>query len=197
MSLAKALEIENGLKMPLSVRHVLRGAISLTNLTVRTRAAFDTALGTALVHFYPPKHHVKALTLLESVLEAAPESIACLSGRGYIREEAGQWESARSDFEQVVALTSEVDLLRLEAREQAAWCQVQEGSLIEGASRLADVAAELVDRKDKAVESARVWWKLGQAEWLQGGDCARTVSRDTVLMERPQATTAMWHTSTG
>ncbi len=95
----------------------------------------------------------------------------CLIGRGHIRKARQEYALARTDFEQVVALkTDPISPASLEASEETGWCLVLAGQLEEGRDRLASIAAVLDGMKDRAADSARVWWRSGQAEWQIGGE---------------------------
>jgi superkiller protein 3 len=68
------------------------------------RKAFKVVLSTSLVHFFPPKHHPRALRIMDEVLSQDPQNVACLMARGYILEAAAQWTEACECFARVVGL---------------------------------------------------------------------------------------------
>ena len=62
------------------------------------KKAFNVSLATALVQFYPPKHHTRALGIINAVLAKDPDNVPCLMGRGYILEYVGKWQEAEALF---------------------------------------------------------------------------------------------------
>jgi superkiller protein 3 len=131
-------------------------------------------LGVALVPYYTPKHHPRALRLLNGVLTADKANTEARFARAQISEAAGEWENARKEFQYLLdAGGSEKDMIT--AKEELGWCLVNEGKLEEGRDVLEGIVesrdASLEDgaRDDEAFVRARAWWRLGQTEWMIGG----------------------------
>lgn len=135
----------------------------------------DTALGVALVPYYSPKHHPRATRLLNSVLSAEPANAEARFARGQIFQAAGNWVEARKHFEKLLD-TGGSDKDMVSAKEEVAWCLVNEGKLAEGRDLLEEVV-EVRDTRwaeeqkdDEALPRARAWWMLGSTEWMIGGE---------------------------
>lgn len=145
----------------------------------RTRASFDVYLGTGLVHYFSPKHHPRALKLLEGVLQLDPNAITCLMGRGSIFQAQGEYAAARKDFQRVLNLetagASEDQPFAgsdaaLKAGEEIGWCLVKEDSLQDGKVVLEKVATALENLPGQEVAASRVEWRIGVVEWEMGGE---------------------------
>jgi superkiller protein 3 len=131
------------------------------------------------VHYFAPKHHPRALQLLDGVLEQNPKATACLMGKGYIYLADDQFADARTQFER--ALQAEqakrgdrteqqpLSSVELEARENVGWCLIKQGLLEEGKEQLMQVVEVLDADESRAQDAARVWTRIGQAEWEMGG----------------------------
>lgn len=130
--------------------------------------AFKAALGIGLVKLFPPKHHNRAVEVLSDVLNQDADNIACLMGRGCVLQYGGQWSEAEAVFSRVGALNPNHDV-RLEAREELAWCIVQSGRLEDGVSELKEVVQTLDNEEGKEEAKARAWWRLGKSLWESGG----------------------------
>lgn len=141
------------------------------------RAALDVTLGTALVHYYAPKHHPRALQLLDGVLKQNPKATACLMGKGYVFLGESRFSEAREQFEKALEIekTKRVaaDLVRsnldLEATECVGWSMIKEGRLEEGRKLLLETVDILDQDESRNQDSARVWTRIGQAEWQMQG----------------------------
>ncbi|KAJ9098148.1 hypothetical protein QFC21_004477 [Naganishia friedmannii] len=160
IGLARAMEMETGKKMPC------------------TRAALDVTLGTALVHYFAPKHHPRALQLLDGVLKQNPKATACFMGKGYIFLADDKFSDARTQFAEALEVeqakrkdTEEPSSgLELEAKENVGWCLIKEGLLEDGKAQLMDVVEVLDADESRGQDAARVWTRIGQAEWGMGGE---------------------------
>ncbi|KAJ9110552.1 hypothetical protein QFC20_002881 [Naganishia adeliensis] len=141
ISLTRAIEVETGKKMP-------SGLLTSNSFCRGARAALDVILGTALVHYFAPKHHPRALQLLDGALKQNRKRPPALWARGRFTE-------AREQFEQA-----------LEMRGRS---YDQEGRLEEGKQMLLEMVEVLDKDGARNQDSARVWTRLGQAEWQMGG----------------------------
>ncbi|KAJ9117523.1 hypothetical protein QFC22_004373 [Naganishia vaughanmartiniae] len=161
VSLARATEMETGKKMPC------------------IRAALDVTLGTALVHYFAPKHHPRALQLLDGVLKQNPKATACMMGKGYIFLADDKFSEARTQFADALEVEQEkrkdveqpLSNLELEAKENVGWCLIKEGLLKEGRTQLMGVVEVLDADESRGQDAARVWTRIGQAEWEMGAPC--------------------------
>ena len=144
----------------------------------RVKKAFNVALATALVDFYPPKHHPRALGIINAILAKDPDNVPCLMGRGYVLEYVGKWQEAEELFAKVARLLPD-DLDRgLRAREESAWCKANSGGLEKAAAELKEVIATLDGLEERETDKARCWYRLGRCYWDMGGkalaQCHRT-----------------------
>jgi superkiller protein 3 len=55
-------------------------------------------LGTSLVHYYPPKHHARALRILDDILSEDDANVPSLMGRAYILQASKDWVGAAELF---------------------------------------------------------------------------------------------------
>lgn len=137
------------------------------------RAALDVTLGSALVHFFAPKHHPRAMQLLNGVIKQNPKATACLMGKGYIFLGEGRFTEAREQFEAALEIERSkrivadqaMSILELEATECVGWSMIKESRLQEGRSKLLEVVDVLDKDESRNQDSARVWTRIGHAEW--------------------------------
>ncbi|EAL21087.1 hypothetical protein CNBD4630 [Cryptococcus deneoformans B-3501A] len=156
-------------------RKLLTGLEAERGITLsNVRADLDTVLGVALVPHYPPKHHVRAARILETVLKIHPTNNEARFARAQIYETAGQWSDARHHFEKIVQ-DGGSEKERLDSKEEVGWCLANEGKLEEGR----DILEEVIEVRDtktekekeaEARERGRTWWRLGRTEWMIGDE---------------------------
>lgn len=133
------------------------------------KLAFNVLLAVALVHFYPPKHHVRARRIVDDVLREDPDNVVCLMSLGYIQVLAKKWGEATEAFSRVVQLLPEDLHLGLRAKEELAWSKAQVADPDRGAMALKEVLAVLDTLDDRDLDQARCWWRLGQCHWAMAG----------------------------
>lgn len=133
------------------------------------RRAFNVILGTALVHIFPPKHHARALRIIDEVLAEDEDNLRCLMARGYILQQSQRWEDAQLLFTKVVRLIPDDLDDGLRAREESAWCQAGAHDSDGGAQGLRAVLATLDTVEGREADKARCWWRLGKCQWSIGG----------------------------
>ena len=126
-------------------------------------------LGVPLVHFFPPKHHVRALRIIDGVLQEDGNNVQCLMGRGYIMQAARKWEDAARSFQQVASLLPDDLHEGLRAREEDAWCKIQAQDAETGEKILRQVTEILDNEAGRKEDSARAWWRSGKAQVILGG----------------------------
>ncbi|KAL1743133.1 hypothetical protein HDZ31DRAFT_83630 [Schizophyllum fasciatum] len=136
----------------------------------RTRMGFNVALATSLVHLFPPKHHARALPILDDVLSQDPLNIPALMGRAYIMEAAQKWGEAAECLQQVVTLLPEDVENGLRAKEELAWCQSQQGDLQGAVAALTAVKETLSEVEGRELDQARCLWRIGKCYWDMGGE---------------------------
>jgi superkiller protein 3 len=134
------------------------------------KKAFNVALATSLVHLYPPKHHTRALRILDDVLSGDPNNVNCLMGRGYVLQRAGKWLEAASCFSRVSDDHPEETRGSIRAQEEHAWCEVQLNHSDRAITELRAVIELLENEKDSDEDQSRCWWRLGRAYWEMGGE---------------------------
>ncbi|KAJ7115490.1 hypothetical protein C8R43DRAFT_902679, partial [Mycena crocata] len=155
---------ENGLGL------VSRAEADRGKLFPSTRLGFKVVLATSLVHLFPPKHHARALSVIDEVLSQAPSNTAALMGRAYILQHDKRWIDAAELFARVADLLPDDMHLGIRAREEEAWCQSQEGELETGIQALEAVFAVLTELEDSDVECARCLWRIGKSYWDIGDE---------------------------
>ncbi|TDL26128.1 TPR-like protein [Rickenella mellea] len=130
--------------------------------------AFNVILATGLVHLFPPKHHARALRVIEDVLQREADNTGGLMGRAYVLQAAGKFAEAAELFNKVSEkLPDDMDV-GLEAKEEFAWCKVQMGKLDDGAHQLQSVRDQRELIEGEGEKTARVWWRLGKCYWDMG-----------------------------
>ena len=134
------------------------------------KKAFNVALANSLVHLYPPKHHTRALRILDEVLSEDPNNVNCLMGRGYVLQRAGKWVEAATCFSQVSHGHPEESRDTIRAQEEHAWCEVQLNQFDKAISELRAVIELLENKKDSDEDKSRCWWRLGRAYWEWGSE---------------------------
>ncbi|KAJ7251764.1 TPR-like protein [Mycena haematopus] len=155
---------ENGLAV------VARAETDRGKLFPNNRLGFKVVLATSLVHLFPPKHHARALSVLEEVLSQAPNNAPCLMGRAYILQHEKRWDDAAELFARVSDLLPEDLALGIRAKEEYAWCKSQAGELQSGIQGLEDALAVLTELEDAKDDCARCLWRIGKSYWDFGAD---------------------------
>lgn len=125
------------------------------------------ALASALVHLYPPKHHPRALRLLDDVLKFDPDNVDALIGRGYILQYIWKWGEAERLFTKATSLVPLGTQKMVRAKEESAWC-LSKIQVVKGVHALKEVLDDLQgDEHD--MDRARCLWRIGQGCWEMGG----------------------------
>jgi superkiller protein 3 len=136
----------------------------------RVEKRFNIVLATSLVHFFPPKHHLRALSIIEEILDQEPDNISGLMGRGYILEYMSKWDEAGSLFAQVTQLIPEDLENGLSAKEENAWCHFQTQDIESCVTGLKNVLDVLDNLDDRDLDKARCLWRIGKCHWEMGGE---------------------------
>ncbi|KAJ7188466.1 TPR-like protein [Mycena filopes] len=163
----------------------------------RTRLGFKVVLATSFVHLFPPKHHARALSVIDEVLSQAPDNTQCLMGRGYILQHDKRWEDAEDLFGRVSDLLLDNSELGIRAKEEKAWCQSQAGKLEAGIQGLEDVLAALMEAEDVDEDCARCLWRIGKSYWDLGDEKRDEAYRHFILALKRNPSYAPAFTSLG
>ena len=131
--------------------------------------AFNITLANALVHYLPPKHHARALSIINDILATDPDNIRSLMGRAYILQAAKQWSDAGALFARVAELIPEDLDEGIRAKEECAWCLSQAHDPEGGATVLKAILDTLDQLEGREADQARCWWRLGKCYWNMGG----------------------------
>jgi superkiller protein 3 len=129
---------------------------------------------TSLVHHFPPKHHPRALGIIEPVLAKEPDNIPCLLGHAYILRYSRKYAEGKSLFAGAARLVNKEEdhLSYLEAVEEVAWCDSLSKNYQDACEGLRSIIDELDDIAEHSARKARVWWRLGQTLWNQNRPCS-------------------------
>ena len=119
------------------------------------KLAFNVILAHALVHFFPPKHHVRARRIIDDVLSEDPDNIRALMDLGYILQYAKRWSDASHSFERVVALLPEDMGDGLRAKEELSWSRAQIADPDRGVKELKEVLSTLDSLEERDYDQAR------------------------------------------
>ena len=135
--------------------------------------AFQENVATGLVHHFPPKHHQRALGIIESVLAKEPKNVPCLLAHAYILRYSRKYAEGKLLFARVAQLVNKEDdhILYLEAQEEVAWCDSLSTNYHDACKGLRRIIEELDPVDENAERKARVWWRLGQTLWNYNRSC--------------------------
>jgi superkiller protein 3 len=105
-------------------------------------------------------------------------------GKGYVFLGEGRYSEAREQFElaldieksKYLAVDQAISNVELEATECVGWSMIKEGRLEEGRSKLMEVVDVLDKDESRNQDSARVWTRIGQAEWEMQGKTTSDMS---------------------
>ena len=122
------------------------------------------------MHYFPPKHHIRALRIVDEVLAEDPKNIAALMGRGFILQYAKKWSEASAIFEKVVGLDAKGVDHGLRAKEEHAWCAAMCRETQAAVDELREVIGVLDGLEGRDDDKARAWWRLGRCYWDMGGN---------------------------
>ncbi|RDB24954.1 Superkiller protein 3 [Hypsizygus marmoreus] len=165
------LDYENGVKTAESGLMLLNVFENNTGRRLPcTRTRFKVVIATSLVHLFPPKHHPRALRLIDDVLSQSPDNVACLMGRAYILQHGKKWKEAADLFGKVDNLLPDDLDQGLRAREEKAWCLCQFEDLQMSLTGLLDIFAILEDFEERDEDKARCLWRIGKCYWMMGDD---------------------------
>ncbi|KAF8070280.1 TPR-like protein [Lyophyllum atratum] len=158
---------------------------------------YKVILATSLVHLFPPKHHPRALALIDEVLSQSPNHVAGLMGRAYVLQAASKWEEAAAFFARVVELLPDDLNEGLRAREENAWCRCQLQDLEVGIAILKDIVDTLKDQDGRDEDTARCLWRLGKCYWGMGESQREEAYRFFISSLKANASYAPAFTSLG
>lgn len=167
LAVLRCQEADRGTKLPAYV-NLLCFADASKRYQFSVRRALNVLLGVSLVHFFSPKHHVRASRIINEVLQEDTDNIQCLMSRGYIMQAAGKWAEASSTFQRVAELLPDDLYDGLRAREEDAWSMTQAHDPETGDKILQEVI-KILDEEGRNNDSARAWWRSGKARWAMGG----------------------------
>ena len=151
--------------------------------------SLNVNLSTALVHLFPPKHHLRAFGIIQQVLAEDSENLKALLAGGYVHQYAGRWQNATEHFRLVTANVPLDSPLGLEATEELGWSIVQHGAPDEGANLLRSVLDTLETKDGMEHEKARCWWRLGKTLWKEGDATAQAESYKLWVTSLKRSTT--------
>ncbi|KAF8629945.1 hypothetical protein AX15_003181 [Amanita polypyramis BW_CC] len=152
---------------------------------------------TSLVHFCPPKHHVRASVIIDDVLSQDPGNVSCLLGRAFILQASYKWEESGTLFLRIVDMLPEDAHDRLRCMEEAAWCQFQYGQYEEGLASLQRSLTLMNAFPNRGLDRARCLWRIGKCHWAMDGDDRQEPYRCYVESLKQDPTYAPAFTSLG
>ncbi|KAG9039837.1 Superkiller protein 3 [Tulasnella sp. JGI-2019a] len=163
-----------------------------------TRKALNICVAIALVHLFPPKHHLRAASMLDDILDSDSNNIVCLMGRATIYQYSQKWKKAVELFARVQKLKGPDDIDEgLEAWEQKVWCAIQDGQVDDGIAELRLVLDRVDSLRGREAQKARTWYRLGRAVWDKEGEHRAESYPHFVTALRRQAIYAPAYTSLG
>ena len=141
-------------------------------------------LGTSLVHYYPPKHHTRALRILDDILSDDDANVPSLMGRAYILQASKDWIPAAELFLRVTGLLPDDLDQGIRAREEHAWCMLRQGDVDAAEKELKMVYEVLDNLEGREVDQARCWWRMGKCAWQAESLCTLSFSFHTLTRLR-------------
>jgi superkiller protein 3 len=132
------------------------------------RSLLERDLAISLVHHDPPRNHVRAQRLLDSLLSRSPNDLSCLLAKAYIYTSSARFSGAYDLFSRVEAETpSDDEKVKFEARAEKAWALANiEERMAEALDELFSVANEMdKDQDTDRTKKAQAWWRYGQCCW--------------------------------
>jgi len=133
------------------------------------RLGLQVVLATSLVHLFPPKHHTRALSIIDQILSHSPNNAPGLMGRAYILQHSRRWEEAGNLFAKVASLLHDDLQDGIRAVEEEAWCQCESGKVESGLLGLQTVFDTVKDLEGRDSDCARCLWRLGMGKWKGTG----------------------------
>ena len=128
------------------------------------------------IHHFPPKHHTRALDILDQVLSEDPDNVPGLMSRGYVMQHAKKWEEGSGLFHRAAELRPDDLQDGLRAREEEAWCKVKAHDPDTGEKSLVAIVELLDAEEGREADKARCWWRLGKSRWELGGTLSTALS---------------------
>ncbi|TCD60261.1 Superkiller protein 3 [Steccherinum ochraceum] len=191
-------DFENALKvaesgLELSQRHERNTSTKLHSV----KKAFNVTLATSLVHLFPPKHHPRALRVLDEILTEDPDNVPGLMGRAYTLQYANKWSEAKLLFDRVAELLPDDLYDGIRAQEESAWCSAQSHDPDSAAKSLKSILNGLESLESRETDQARCWWRLGQCYWKVGESSREEAYRHFITALKRSATFAPAFTSLG
>ncbi|PCH43840.1 hypothetical protein WOLCODRAFT_138620 [Wolfiporia cocos MD-104 SS10] len=193
-------DLENTIKMAESGLEATNHAETNSGKSLsQVKKAFDTALAAALVQYFPPKHHPRALKIIDEILMYDAGNVQCLMGKGSILQHSGKWSDASELYAKVVKLIPDDLEHGIRAKEEHAWClaKFDGGKLEDAMTDLRAVATALDHLEDREEDKARCWWKVGKCLWDMGGDRREDAFRFWITSLQRSPTFAPTYTSLG
>lgn len=143
----------------------------VTDILERSRIALQVILTTALVHFFPPKHHKEASRIINEILDFSPTNKDAWIARAFILEAESQWNAARQAFDQAANLFEENTSNGRRALEESVWCRSQLGQHEEALRSLEHIFGLLNDIDDERLnrDRARCLWRIGKCTLATNG----------------------------
>ncbi|KAH7108181.1 TPR-like protein [Auriculariales sp. MPI-PUGE-AT-0066] len=130
-----------------------------------SRRAFNIILATGLVHHFPPKHHSRAIPILDDILSHDPDNVASLLARGYVLQSAQMWEKALNIFNHAARQSGDTEDNHLEAAEESGWCLANLKRFDEAEASLCAVLETVRDLDNREEQKARLSWRIGRCLW--------------------------------
>ncbi|KAH0589327.1 hypothetical protein H2248_005088 [Termitomyces sp. 'cryptogamus'] len=192
------LDYENAVKVAESGLQLLNIQERSTGRKLpRVRIGYKVILATSLVHLFPPKHHARALRIIDDVLSQSADNVHCLMGRAFILEKAGKWDEAATLFARVDELLPDDLSTGIRAREENAWCCCQIDNADEGLPILKNIVPILQDMDNSGEDAARCLWRIGQCYWRTYDDQREEGYRYFILSLKSNPSYAPAFTSLG
>jgi superkiller protein 3 len=109
---------------------------------------------------------------VDDILKQDGDNIVCLMNSGYILQASTRWAEAGAMFARVGQLIPDDVNDGLRAKEECAWCQVQDHDLEGGVLDLKNVLESLNGLDHRDSDQARCLWRLGKCHLEMGGKAA-------------------------
>lgn len=119
------------------------------------------------MHLYPPKHHQRAIRIVDDILRQDPNNVDALVAHGYLLQHAEKWEEAEVIFSKSAGLIPRDTPKCVRVMEESGWC-LSRIKPEPGVHVLKEVLKDLASEERK-LDRARCLWRIGKTCWDMGG----------------------------
>lgn len=150
--------------------------------THRSTQYISSKLSHAFTHLEPPKHHRRAKRLLTDLIKVLPDTQTILFDMGIVLQHENKWKEAADYIQRVLALADTPEIMKMKAKGELAWCNVNMQNYDDGQAGLKEVILYWQDNSENNTGDdvgkllSVLWWRIGQCQWRKGGKLSLSYS---------------------